>query len=246
MTSKNLPDYLRIERSLLKGLRTKFKERSTIQKSILRLEAVIRNTTPELAFIVKSNTRGTDEISPTEVRLIDSDSFIAYGLSFHLTRNAVVGGVARTENSVLFNYPEPQVFGGVQARALEAVYNGGLSYKVGNVTFADYIPAAAFRKPGQTQYSAPTAGTAEYDGSYTDGAVMAEGNPLENALAIPEFFILNGGETQDLKISFKIPPAWNAEPAAGFQHRAVLIMHGFKVTGTVSAALKQNPALLLS
>lgn len=145
--------------------------------STLRLEQQLLTTKTQYQFAVLTNNNGpSNTLFPTEVRLNQQDSFIAYAFNFYIGEPASVGDCAYID----YTYPSPTVFLGVgEAAALETLYKSYLKITVNNVVKIPTLHMGRFYFVPQSQKVAAAAnqngiGNDQRDGS-TDGSSLLVG-----------------------------------------------------------------------
>ena len=181
-------------------------------QSYLRLEQTL-GTQGSVTFPVLVND-GTSNAN--ERRLSITDAFTITSLSVLIYKQASGGAISA---GVLDTFPNPLIYVGGQAAALQAIYNGYLSVRVNSVVYIDSLDTYRFYRVGVAQAGLETTttpavyGASSYDkGDYpfyslTPGIRLSGATKNELTLTLPESVAMAG--------------------SAGTTNRVVLYVRGF-------------------
>jgi hypothetical protein len=176
----------------------------------LRAEVTLINSTSRYKFEFKS-VSGVD--LPTEQKLDRNDQFIVLGWQLALGKQDVL----KVGKTVKQFYPNPTLFtyaSNFDVTDMEAIYNGTLQLKNGQVNEIEAMPLDIFRIVDTSQKSASIANS-EY-------------NVRKNVYSPGNITILRG--TQNFEIWVDIPMYANialASPDASYKHQLILTLYGY-------------------
>ncbi|RTL56241.1 MAG: hypothetical protein EKK37_17360 [Sphingobacteriales bacterium] len=188
-------------------------EGKAMTPSYLRLEATIKNSVNSFQFKTFEGDGAT--VYATEKRLDRNDAFIATQLAVKLLQQDVAN--AKTSGR-LHSYPNLTAFTAAQATDLEAIYNGYLQFTINRVKKFVALDTYRFLNVPITQQSALTnRDSLDYKTGFQK---------------LTPQVVLDGSGTNELELFFPTYAGWaGASAVAGTEHRVVLFLRGFLVTG---------------
>ncbi len=197
------------DRAIFKGLRNQFPGTVPQPGSYLRIEQVLSNSSGKYEFRLKKTN--TEKIQ--EVKLEQNDIFVITDLAVYLLK----ADTTKEGKDVLQTFVNQQVFPAVTGFTpghLEAIYNGKLSLKVGQINHIENLSMQYFRNVPETQQSAGT-NLSEYD---IKNAVYPLGSNLN----------LRGNDDVIVTIEFPTFTGMQiAAVAANTEHRIVFHPYGY-------------------
>jgi len=183
-------------------------------QSYLRCEAVLGNSsTINFATLVNEAI-----ISVTEKRLAITDAFTITAMSFMIYRKATA---ENNSSRVLQTYPNPNIFPTTESPAIQGIYNGFLSIRVGSVVYLDSFDVFRFYRVNQAQQGLEVS-TALINNNYLRSGYEGGDYPF---YGLTPSIRISGATKNELQIT--LPESQNMAAAAGHTNYGVLYMRGF-------------------
>ncbi len=184
-----------------------------ITKSYLREEQTLQNNKSQYDYFFDAGVKP----KTSERKISQQDLFVANAIGLFLLREdktKIGSGVLRT--SVASEFVD--IAGIFNDTDLEAIYNGFISASVGQTKIFDALDTFRFRKVNAEFTNPDSAGTVD----------------LEPALE------LDG--KQKNKVTVEVP-SWSGiqfagDPASTFEHKLVVVLYGFLITGAGTGLLR--------
>lgn len=204
-----------------RSLVTQYGQKNVAQGTLKSITS-INTTLSEFSFNIKENVGTT---LAGEVRLALKDLFVITHVGFKISNVALDGSVGQ---AVPVTFPNPVKLTRAVAGALEAVYNGEMSIKVGNVEYIDDLDMQRFRFASNAQ-AGTLAGASLGSGSGTIEAIGVDGSAF-GAGFIQQFplITIDGQQSIDWKVT--LSESTNLSGANESTNYAHLYLQGFKVT----------------
>lgn len=204
-----------------RSLVTQYGQKNVAQGTLKSITS-INTTLSEFSFNIKENVGTT---LAGEVRLALKDLFVITHVGFKISNVASGGSVGQ---AVPVTFPNPVKLTASVAGALEAVYNGEMSIKVGNVEYIDDLDMQRFRFASNAQ-AGTLAGASLGAGSGTIQAIGVDGSAF-GAGFIQQFplITIDGQQSIDWKVT--LSESTNLAGASSSTNYAHLYLQGFKVT----------------
>lgn len=174
-------------------------------------------TTSEVTFLTKDDVK---VVSDYEVRLKETDKFIAIGAEFGYAIVPIVSGSeVPGQITEIVHFGDPRIFG-TDYKKFETPFNGTLSVSTGNITRMNKMPTSNFRFVPETQTLS--------DG--TNDIVVSIRQAFDAMLQFEPFVEFNGPSENEIIARFdKTIDDLNA--VSGHQVYLCLKLHGFLVEG---------------
>lgn len=218
-TTPHGPQAFGNNRALYDYVKKKYPSKNVvITESYLRSEVVL-GTQNTIQFNILQNV-GT--VRPAEHRLSQADRFVANEVGFFLQRSSTTSG--STANSLLHTYPNANVF--PEATALNEIYNGYATFKIGPVTYYDSLDCLEFLRVGVAQQGLSTVAS----GTVPAGAYGADfwGAANYGFKSITPSMEISGLDKTTFDIT--LPESSAMGSASGsFSNVAILFFRGFLV-----------------
>lgn len=178
-------------------------------------------TTSEVTFLTKDDVK---VVSDHEVRLKETDKFIAIGGSYGYAIVPIVDGdEVPGQINELVHFGDPRVFG-ADYKKFETPFNGNLSIATGSITRMNKMPTSNFRFVPETQ----TLNDGGADGG--NDIVVSIRQAFDSMLQFEPFIEFNGPSENEIIARFeKTIDDLNA--VANCQVYLCLELHGFLVEG---------------
>lgn len=186
-----------------------------VSQGTLKLITETNTTLSEFSFETLANVGTTLD---GESRLQLKDKFCITHVGFAISNVASGGAIA---NTIPVTFPNENVLTASVATNLQAVYNGTLSFKVGNIEYIDDIDMRRF-------YSVPTSQNGVGDATGVTGIPADEFHAGQGY--IPMFPLVTIDGQQDINWKVTLAASTDLTGDSSSTNYAHLYLQGFKVT----------------
>jgi len=208
--------------------------------SYLRAEILIDQALNNLTFnfLAAQQSNQAQNNIVTNKLLGQNDTFTALGMAFYVKKTLHGAGVAPTAGqqagAVVRTWPNPLIFTGAEALALEAFYNGSISVKIDTTDFIPALPALSFRRVATSQ---ALVGSSAVNNTTIQGDEFNQ--PFYGKVDVKPSFEFSG--SSQIQIVNNLPTSVNGTAVVNTSSNyAVMVLLGYLHSGAASEFNKRQ------